>query len=490
VRRSEHGQPTQLAFAPSAHVEARRRLEFLVALAQRPSGPLSAAETPPLAERDGTGPYQASYLRRADGAIVRKKLSYDPEASRGTGLRVVSSEAVLVLAGESLASVTAHERLEFQSGALSVDSTTRVTAQGPAERASFSQNQLSALSHELPFGQASREAADEEDVALAQGLSPQAAVDAVLTATSSIARRQAVKSLAALGRLNSSTLPVIRGALAAATTTELAIPLLNALSQIGGRPAVDALSAAAQDPRQSERVQREALASLDAPRIARQDAYDVLLGSLHGPLRMTAALQLGTLAYAVRSTQPELAAQGVAQLAAEYRAASNAGERGLLMTALGNAGFPDLIQQPPSTRLEPALRSRWVYALRKLPGPAVENAVASALRDTDVAVRQSALNVCAEWRDARPCPGLEAVARADRDATTRERALRVIALRARDAAARVAAAKLMHGSAARDSAPRVRKLAQQLAEQLEAPATENAWDALLNQSVTSNGSMP
>lgn len=194
VRRGEGARPATLLFSPAMGFEQRRWLEFLIALAQESPG-APGAEPTRVTERDGTGNYDASYLRRPDGAIVRTKLSYDAAAIRGTGLHVVNSEAVQAFEGRQLRSVDAHERLEFQIGGLAVDSSARIATLGPPQQIGLDPSEVSLLTREFAFGQASRESEIEQDVALAQGLTPDAAVDAVLHTTTSLTRRDAVKRL-------------------------------------------------------------------------------------------------------------------------------------------------------------------------------------------------------------------------------------------------------------------------------------------------------
>lgn len=254
---------------------------------------------------------------------------------------------------------------------------------------------------------------------------------------------------------------------------------------------MDLLNEVARDPRQSERIQREAVASLSGPRIASTDTFDALLGHLSGAMRMTAALQLGSLAYDARQTEPALAIQVVDRLWVEYRASSNIGDRGMLISSLGNAGAVGLLDELKGEQSTDApFRARLVYALRNIPGPVAEQAVSRGLSDSASVVRQSALGVCTDWGNTRPCAGLEVMAFGDRDAPIRERALRVIALRARSPSARAAARKLMHRVVTRDRTPRVRELALQAEQRLGLPAVDNPWDTFLNQKGRTMGSTP
>src|SRR6478609_4398538 len=226
VRRSASGVPTELLFAPGSGSEQRRWLEFLIALAQRPLP--SQSEPWSVEERDGTGAYSARYSHLPDGTLVRTKLNYAPESTRGTGLKVDSSDAKLVLAADALVSVEAHERLSFRAGALVVDSTAKVARDGASVQQSLDLAEIEALTSTFAFGQASRESASEQDRSLAQGLTPQAGVTDVLQATSPAERRGAAKRLAALARLNPAVLPAIDAAFARSVLEEEpAIALLS-----------------------------------------------------------------------------------------------------------------------------------------------------------------------------------------------------------------------------------------------------------------------
>lgn len=486
VRRSGMGAPTELLFAAGSGAEQRRWLEFLIALARRPTS--SPSEPWDVQERDGTGPYTATYSHLTDGTLVRTKLSYAAEATRGTGLKVDSSEAKLVFANDSLISVNAHERLSFRGGALVVDSTTKLAPDGAATDQSVDLAEIESLTHTFVFGQASRESASEQDAALAQGLTPQAGVAAVLQSTSPTERRGAEKRLAALARLDNAVLPSIAAAFAQnGLDPEPAVALLSAASQSGKLAAVDLIDAVARNPRQSEEVQREAVAALVEPRLPLRAACDKLLAHLSGPQRMTAALQLGVLAHLVAATEPATASTATERLWSEYKSATNLGERGLMISALGNAGDPRLLDELAGLHaLETPLRARLISSMRRIPGAKAEHAVSAALHDSEPAVRQSALDVCGEWFDSRPCDGLEAVPLHDSNALTREGALRVLALRAMDGPTRARALKIVLRVASADSSARVRTVATQIAAELKAPHRADPTSSLFEQLSLSN----
>lgn len=139
---------------------------------------------------------------------------------------------------------------------------------------------------------------------------------------------------------------------------------------------------------------------------------------------------LGSALHRLQAQDSELAGDVRAFLTEQLSVATTPGEKAVALTALGNAGDPATLDaiRPFTSDADADVRASAVQALRRIPGPDVDQMIARFTTDDSQAVRHSAVDVVSE-RSASPvlAAAVAKLALNEEDYQTRAKCVNVLA---------------------------------------------------------------
>jgi HEAT repeat protein len=404
-------------FEPGADILVQGLLRATVAATQHvlPGPPRETWETE---EQDSSGRYSARYTRKSAARFEKSKLAYShlaaPEGLQPLhdGPRVSISSLTTFELGEDLwaRSLQARERLEVDSGpslfkainSLELELLFLEHGRDTTLLGAFHERYAELITQPLASYHGQEQ---DPKVALRERLAGKTFAGLVqdLRSLPTTEKEQeealslAVEQLRALFLLEPEKALLVHATLGEGMDAVAASPLLGALSGASTPESLQALAVISGDGALSTPVRMDAIAALgmaSTPTEEGVSALRKLSRDAHPELAATATLGLGSAALNLNSGRPRDAEALVHELASAYASTSDPAQQALLLGALGNTRSPSALptlQSALSSAL-PSVRAAAVEALRNMPGPGVDQLLASVLRqDPTAEVRQTAV---------------------------------------------------------------------------------------------------
>lgn len=409
LARDAEGRLQGVRFDPETQEPARLLLTALVTSAHYTDGTGPRWSTD---EDDGSGMYRAEYVRDGADAVRRHKRGY---ARRLEGLTPVSAEgdARFVLDGRGgILSLDAREASRARAsavfgaidGALSVS--LRLADRAPATAFDLAAARARASRYEAPQmamprgGQDAMARRMDERRAAGRSLDELrrsfAETDGLARAGGAGQRRaELINTAGALFRARPEEAVAAGRQLADSGLTGAAANFLaGGLAAAGTDVAAHALADALASPSATAEARRQAAVSLALMPVADASTIDALsqgAASDDPALVNMSSMALGAAARALTASGGDGTLDPVAPLLERYAAAADDGTRIMLLAALGNSGDARALDVIRAALDSPALAPTAAYALRFVPGSAVDDLLhAIVTRSPSPDLRQAA----------------------------------------------------------------------------------------------------